>query len=252
MARGLEKGMTLGGRFRLEELVGSGGMGSVYAATDLERGHRVAVKVLKRRFAERTEFRERFVAESRAAQLIPHPHILTVHDHGVSEGWHFIAMALAPTDLASMLEAEGTLPVQRALNIVEQVAWALDVAHEHGVVHRDVKPENVLVRPRRTADEPDHAWLADFGIAKLESAERGLTRTGVFVGTVNYASPEQAAAAELDGRSDQYALACVLFECLTGRPPFSGLDADGVLRAHALSERPRASAVRPGLPPALD
>lgn len=252
MARGLEKGTTLAGRFRLEELVGTGGMGSVYAATDLERGHRVALKVLRRRYAERTDLRERFVAESQAAQRIPHPHILTVHDHGVDAGWHYIAMELAPTDLASLLELEGTLPVTRALNVAEQIAWALDVAHEHGVIHRDVKPENVLVRPRRSEDEPDHAYLADFGIAKLETAERGLTRTGVFMGTVNYASPEQAAGGPLDGRSDQYALACVLFECLTGRVPFPAGGAEAVLLAHRRDARPAASTLRPALPAALD
>ena len=257
MARALDRGTTLGGRYRLEELVGTGGMGSVYAAQDLERGHRVAVKVLRRRYAERTEFRERFVAESRAAAQLPHPHILTVHDHGVDDGWHYIAMALAPTDLASLVERGGAdgaagLSITRSLNLAEQIAWALDVAHAHGLVHRDVKPENVLVAPRRDETEPDHAYLADFGIAKLESAEVALTQTGVFVGTASYASPEQVAGHDLDGRSDQYALACVLVECLTGRPPFRGADADAVLRAHAAAPRPDVSSLRPGLPVALD
>lgn len=252
MAKRVEKGTVLGDRFRLVELIGGGGMGSVYAAYDLDQGYRVAVKVLNPRLARRTEFRERFLSESRMATSIPHPHILTVYDHGEDDGWHYLAMRLVETDLATLLSREGRLDPTRALNLADQVAWALDVAHAQGLVHRDVKPENVLVTPRRTPDEPDQAYLCDFGIAKLESADLGLTRTGAFIGTVNYASPEHAAGEKLDGRSDQYSLACVLFECLTGDPPFTARDSDGVLAAHQGEERPRVSARSPGLPAGLD
>ncbi len=252
MAKRVEKGTVLGDRFRLDELIGGGGMGSVYAAYDLDQGYRVAVKVLNPRLARRTEFRERFLSESRMATSIPHPHILTVFDHGEDDGWHYLAMRLVETDLATLLSREGRLDPTRALNLADQVAWALDVAHAQGLVHRDVKPENVLVTPRRTLDEPDQAYLCDFGIAKLESADLGLTRTGAFIGTVNYASPEHAAGEKLDGRSDQYSLACVLFECLTGDPPFTARDSDGVLAAHQGEERPRVSARSPELPAGLD
>ena len=252
MAKRVEKGTVLGDRFRLDELIGGGGMGSVYAAYDLDQGYRVAVKVLNPRLARRTEFRERFLSESRMATSIPHPHILTVFDHGEDDGWHYLAMRLVETDLATLLSREGRLDPTRALNLADQVAWALDVAHAQGLVHRDVKPENVLVTPRRTPDEPDQAYLCDFGIAKLESADLGLTRTGAFIGTVNYASPEHAGGEKLDGRSDQYSLACVLFECLTGDPPFTARDSDGVLAAHQGEERPRVSARSPELPAGLD
>ncbi len=252
MTKRVEKGTTLGRRFRLDELIGGGGMGSVWAAFDIEQGYRVAVKLLHPRLAKATEFRERFLDESKHAAGIPHPHILTVYDHGEDEGWHYLAMRLVEDDLAGIMEREGSLELTRALNLADQVAWALDVAHEQGLVHRDVKPENVLVTPRARSDQPDHAYLCDFGIAKLEGADRALTRTGAFIGTVNYASPEQTRAERLDGRSDQYSLACVLYEMLTGSPPFSGQSSEAVLAAHRDADRPRASEARAGLPPGLD
>lgn len=217
----------LGDRFRIDELIGGGGMGSVYSAFDLEQGFRVAVKLFNPRLARATEFRLRFLDESKHAARIPHPHILTVYDHGEDDGWHYLAMSLVEDDLAALAERERPLALTRTLNIADQVAWALDVAHEHGLVHRDVKPENILVDPRRSPEQPDHAYLCDFGIAKLEAADRALTRTGAFIGTVNYASPEQTRGERLDGRSDQYALACVIYEVLCGAPPFSASDADG-------------------------
>jgi serine/threonine-protein kinase len=242
----LDKGTTLGERFRLEELIGAGGMGAVYAAWDLQQGHRVAVKILDARLAADSGLRERFLAESRLASRLTHPHIVPVYAHGRDEGCDYLAMPLVETDLGAMIGRDGALDVTRALNIAEQVAWALDVAHEQGLVHRDVKPENVLLRPRRAPDEPDHAQLADFGIAKLEDAP-GLTRTGAFLGTASYASPEQTLSEPLDGRSDQYALACVLFECLTGRPPFAGAGVAEVLAAHREAPRPRPGDHRPEL-----
>ncbi len=248
----IERGTTLGGRFRLDEMIGGGGMGSVWAAHDFEQGHRVAVKLLHQRLAKATEFRERFFDESKHAASIPHPHILTVYDHGEDDGWHYLAMRLVEDDLAGMMERDGELELTRALNLAGQVAWALDVAHEQGLIHRDVKPENVLVTRRRSRDEPDHAYLCDFGIAKLEGANRALTRTGAFIGTVSYASPEQTRGEALDGRSDQYSLACVLYEMLTGAPPFSASSAEAVLEAHRAAGRPRVSEGRPELPTGLD
>ncbi|MGI8441067.1 MAG: serine/threonine-protein kinase [Thermoleophilaceae bacterium] len=251
MAKPMEPGTVLGGRFRLAGLLGGGGMGSVYRAFDLDQSYNVAVKVLNPRLARDEEFRERFVSESKLASRIPHPHILTVYDHGEDSGSFFIAMRLIETDLASMLDAQERLDPRRALNIIDQVGWALDSAHEQQLVHRDVKPENVLVTPRPATDAPDHAYLCDFGIAKLNSAESGLTQVGTFIGTVNYASPEQVRMEPLDGRSDQYSLACVLFECLSGTVPFEG-GTSTVMKAHRVAEPPRLSASIPDMPAGVD
>jgi len=246
MTARLDKGTTLDGRFRLDELIGSGGMGAVYAAFDLQQGHRIAVKVLDPRLAADDSLRERFLTESRMASRLTHPNILPVHAHGEDAGRHYMAMPLVETDLGALVGRDGALHVTRALNIANQVAWALDVAHAQGLVHRDVKHENVLVAPRRATDEPDHAYLGDFGIAKLDDGP-GLTRTGAFLGTASYASPEQSRAEPLDGRSDQYSLACVLFESLTGHAPFPGAGVAEVLAAHRDAPRPRASDLRPEL-----
>ncbi len=150
----VERGTTLGSRFRIDELIGGGGMGSVYSAFDLEQGFCVAVKLLNPRLARATEFRLRFLDESKYAAGIPHPHILTVYDHGEDEGWHYLAMSLIEDDLAAFAERERPLALTRTLNIADQVAWALDVAHEHGLVHRDVKPENILVTSRYCSARP--------------------------------------------------------------------------------------------------
>jgi serine/threonine-protein kinase len=246
MTAKLDKGTALDGRFRIEELIGAGGMGAVYSAWDLQQDHRVAIKVLEARATQDGGLRERFLAESSMATRLTHPNILPVHAHGEDEGRLYMAMPLVETDLGALLERDERLDVTRALNIADQVAWALDVAHAQGLVHRDVKPENVLLAPRRAVGEPDVAYLADFGIAKLGDAP-GLTRTGAFLGTANYASPEQAGAEPVDGRSDQYALACMLFESLTGRPPFAGADVTEVLAAHREAPRPRVSEYRPRL-----
>lgn len=252
VARTVHRGTTLDARFRLEEMIGSGAMGSVYSALDLEQGHRVAVKLLSRRLDHAGEQRERFLEETHHAASIPHPHILTVYAHGEDDGWSYFAMRLVEDEIGALVQRDGPLDLTRALNIAGQIAWALDVAHERGLVHRDVKPENILLTPRRSPDEPDHAYLADFGIAKLVDADRALTRTGAFVGTVSYASPEQARGERLDGRSDQYSLACVLFEMLTGDPPFRGDSSEAVLVAHREAVRPRVSEACPGLPAVLD
>jgi serine/threonine-protein kinase len=247
----LDEGTTLDGRFRLDELIGAGGMGAVYAGFDLQQGHRVAVKVLEARLAEDATFRERFLTESRMASRLTHPNILPVHAHGEDSRRHYMVMPLVETDLGALVGRDGALDVTRALNIADQVAWALDVAHAQGLIHRDVKPENVLLAPRPAPDEPDHAYLGDFGIAKLDDSP-GLTRTGAFLGTASYTSPEQSRAEPLDGRSDQYSLACVLFESLTGHPPFPGAGVAEVLAAHRQTPRPRASDLRPELGDDLD
>ena len=252
MAGRLDKDTVLGGRFRVEELIGAGGMGAVYAALDLQQGHRVAVKVLDSALARDEQFRERFLSESRLASRLTHPNIVPVHAQGEEAGRYYLAMPLVETDLRAMMDRERRLDPTRALNIVDQVAWALDVAHAQGLVHRDVKPGNVLLTPRRGPREPDHAYLADFGIAKLDTSAPGLTRTGAFIGTASYASPEQGRSERLDGRSDQYSLTCVLFEALVGEPPFAGASADEVLAAHRKAQRPRASERLTELPPALD
>lgn len=241
-------GRELGG-FRVEALLRRGGMGRIYRATQKSVGNRtIALKVLAPELAEDGEFRSRFLRESLLAGGIEHPNILPVYDAGEADGHLFIAMRLVEgvdPDLGSVLKRSGALPLNRATAILAQAADALDAAHTHGLVHRDVKPGNLLLAG-------DHAYLTDFGIAKSTLARRELTRTGVFVGTLDYAAPEQIRNEALDPRTDIYALGCVLFQCLTGEVPFDRPSEYDVMRAHLTEAPPSISARRPDLPRSLD
>jgi serine/threonine protein kinase len=232
--------------FRIERELGRGGMGVVYLAEHVHLGRRVALKFLGPGLSESGDFRERFVRESRLAASLQHPHIVTVYDAGESEGQLYIAMQYVEgTDLATLLAAEGALAPGRAVDIVEQVAGALDVAHAEGLVHRDVKPANVLMRG-------EHAYLTDFGLTKRTTSATSLTQTGQFVGTAQYIAPEQIMGEAVDGRADLYALGCILFHCLTGAPPFERDNSVAVIYAHLNDPPPSASALRPELPAAID
>jgi pimeloyl-ACP methyl ester carboxylesterase len=225
--------------YRIEEPPRRGGMGAVYVAHDDRLGRRVALKVIAPELAGNEGFRERFLREWRIAASLEHPNVVPVHDAGEAGGQLYLAMRYVEgTDLKSLLAYEGKLEPSRALAIVAQVASALDAAHARGLVHRDVKPGNVLL------DERAHAYLCDFGLTKDLAAAKGVTKTGQLVGTLDYIAPEQIRAEAIDGRADQYALACVLYECLAGRPPFQRESEAQMLWAHLQDEPPPV----PGLP----
>ncbi len=239
------------GPYRLGERLGRGGMGEVHRAYDTRRNRWVALKRLTPDVAEDAEIRERFERECRVAARLASPHVVPIHDFGVIEGRLFLDMRLIEgRDLGRLLYEEGPLDPHRAIALVEQLAGALDAAHADGLVHRDVKPGNALVTTERGQD---FVHLVDFGIVRLvQGATRHrLTEVGTAIGTLAYMAPEQIEDASVDLRADVYALAAVLFEALTGQPPFTG-EMPQLLRQH-LSVAPAApSTLRPGLPPALD
>jgi serine/threonine protein kinase len=232
--------------FRIESVLGRGGMSVVYVAEQLRLGRKVALKVLTTELAWDEQFRERFVRESHIAAAIDHPNIIPIYDAGEADGLLYIAMRFVQgPDLKEVLK-RGRLGVGRTIFLIEQLASALDAAHAHALVHRDVKPGNILLE-----ESTDHAYLTDFGVAKQTTA-RGLTSTGHFLGTVEYAAPEQIEGGQVDARTDVYALGCVLYECLTGAPPFSHGTEHAVLHAHLVDPPPSVSRVRPDLPHAFD
>ena len=219
--------------YRIEALVGRGGMGVVYRAHDLALDRDVALKLLSPDLADDVSFRERFLRESRLAASLEHPNVVPIHDAGEVDGRLYIAMRLVEgTDLKALLHAEGALAPARALRIVEQVAGALDAAHARGLVHRDVKPSNVLV----AAD--DHVYLADFGLSRSLGEAGASIGAAKSLGTIDYVAPEQIRGEEVDGRADVYALGCLLHECLTGEPPFRRSSDAAVLFAHLEEEPP--------------
>ncbi|MFC9892216.1 serine/threonine-protein kinase [Nocardia sp. NPDC127579] len=231
------------GPYRLERLLGKGGMGEVWLAAT-STGHRVAVKMLAAEHAADSGYRARFEREAELAAALSDPHIVPIHAHGAIDGRLFIEMAfLEGTDLSTRL-AKGPLPIAAAVDIVGQIAGALDTAHGIGLVHRDIKPSNILVRP------DGFAYLIDFGLARSLGAST-LTATGMAIGTLAYMAPERFTGTG-DARSDTYSLACVLYECLTGVRPFGDTDAARQMHAHLMSAPPRAAHHNSAIPTALD
>ncbi|WP_218974921.1 serine/threonine-protein kinase [Streptomyces sp. NP160] len=245
----MDIGQQFGG-YRIEARVGRGGMGVVYEAYDTVRERRVALKVLSPELADDEGYRARFLHEARTVAGLSSPHVVPVHDFGVVDGRLFLDMALIDgKDLAALLAA-GPVSAARAVGIVEQVADALEVAHERGLVHRDVKAANVLV-VRRRADQPDFVYLSDFGLARSTSpaaGAAGLTAVGTVVGTAECMSPEQIEGRPVDARSDVYALGCLLFHCLTGAAPFTTTRDGRPASAISVLDAHRAAPV-PLLPP---
>jgi serine/threonine-protein kinase len=238
--------------YRIETVIGRGGMGVVYRAEQIRLGRKVALKLLAPEMAANAGFRARFEHESRLAAALDHPNIVPLYEAGEAGGLLFISMRYVEgTDLRKLLNARGRLEPHRAVDIAAQVAGALDAAHMRGLVHRDVKPGNILIAPG-VAGGPEHCYLTDFGLTKDTSSPVELTATGTFVGTIDYIAPEQIEGAAPDGRGDQYALACVLFECLTGHPPFPRDQEIVVMWAHLQDAPPAVTAERPDLPPAID
>ena len=233
-------------------VLGRGGMSVVFEAENPRLGSVVALKVLAPELAADDLFRARFLQESRIAASLNHPNVIPIYDAGPCEGLLYIAMRyVAGRDLRAVLTAHEHLSPAQALMLIAQAGRALDAAHRHGLVHRDVKPANILIE-RGADNDPDHVYLADFGITKHALSRSGLTATGQFVGTIDYIAPEQIQGKSIDGRADIYSLGCVLYECLTGRVPFvKDLDA-AVIWAH-VEELPMApSAVRAELPRGID
>ncbi|WAJ43977.1 serine/threonine-protein kinase PknH/PknJ [Mycobacterium sp. Aquia_216] len=234
------------GPYHLKRLLGRGGMGEVYEAEHTVKEWTVAIKLMSDQFSSDPVFRERMKREARTAGRLQEPHVVPIHDYGEIDGKMFMEMRLVEgTDLDSLLKRYGPLTPPRAVAIITQIASALDAAHAAGVMHRDVKPPNILV----TRD--DFAYLVDFGIASATTDEK-LTQLGTAVGTWKYMAPERFTNDEVTYRADIYALACVLHECLTGAPPYRADSAGVLVKAHMSDPIPQPSAVRAGIPKAFD
>ena len=233
------------GGYRIVEPIGRGGTSVVYRAEHVRLGRTAALKLLSPRLGE-ADYRDRFLRESKLAASLDHPNIVPVFDAGEENDLLFIAMACVEgSDLKTLLVTEGRLPLRRALRVVSQIASALDAAHARGLVHRDVKPANILV------GRDDRALLSDFGVVK-ELTSAGSTRTGSFVGTIEYCAPEQIEGGDVDARADVYALACVFYECVVGTSPFHRSTDLAILNAHLHASPPKLTRAAPDLPPDLE
>src|SRR5689334_19513270 len=239
--------------YRLRGVLGRGGMSVVYEAENPRLGSTVALKVLAPELSTDDVFRARFLKESRTAASLNHPNVIPIYDMGTHEDLLFIAMRyVAGQDLRAVLRAKHVLAPEQAVLVCGQAGRALDVAHRHGLVHRDVKPGNILVEHGADEDEPDHIYLTDFGITKHASSRSGLTATGEFMGTIDYIAPEQIQGRPVDGRADIYSLGCVLYECLTGRVPFAKDVDAAVIWAHVEEMPTTPSTLQPTLPREID
>ncbi|GLZ41538.1 serine/threonine-protein kinase [Actinokineospora sp. NBRC 105648] len=235
------------GHYRIDGVLGRGGMSVMYKATDIRLGRKVALKVIAEHLTEDPEFRERFVDEARNTSAIDHANVVPLYDFGEVDGLLYIAMRLVDGSDMSSLIKDGPMAPQRAIALLSQVAEALDNLHERGLVHLDVKPANVLVTTRESAGE--HIYVADFGLTR-RGATGHRTRGGDFLGSPTYAAPEHLRGEPVDGRTDAYSLACVLFACLAGRPPFQGQVSE-VIQGH-LNREPPSLTEHVVLPIAID
>ncbi|MBW0125877.1 serine/threonine-protein kinase, partial [Pseudonocardia oceani] len=238
---------------RIDALVGEGGMGVVYRATHLNLRRTVALKVLSPALAADLEYRRRFEREATIAASLEHPAVVPIYDAGHANGVLFLSMRfIEGDDLGAVLQREGPLDVTRLCALLGPVADALDAVHEAGLVHRDVKPGNVLIsRPGRSRS--GQVYLCDFGIARGRTDPGSdITAAGRYLGTLQYSSPEQIQGKWIDGRSDQYGLACLVHRGLTGQVPYPRDDTAAVIYAHLAADPPRPSLLRPDLPPAVD
>jgi ABC-type branched-subunit amino acid transport system substrate-binding protein len=238
--------------YRIQVVLGRGGMGIVYLAEDLRLKRKVALKLLSPALAEDERFRERLLAESELAASLDHPNIVPIYQAGEADGRIFISMRYVEGDDLKRVLSKGPLSPEYALALVSQVASALDEAHARGLVHRDVKPSNVLLAPAAGHEGADHVYLADFGLTQRLVQQELSTDPGQLMGTVDYVAPEQIRGEAVDGRADVYSLGCLLFECLAGEPPFRHKSDVALLFAHLREEPPSLIARRPDLPPQVD
>jgi serine/threonine-protein kinase len=236
---------TTFGKYNITRLLGKGGMGEVYEAFDTDKGRTVALKILAQELSDDGAFRTRFQRESQAAAILQEPHVIPIHDWGEIDGSLYIDMRLVQGQTLLDLIEKGPLEPSRAVNIIGQVAAALDAAHAEGLIHRDIKPQNILVTPA------DFAYLVDFGIAET-SGDTRLTTEGSQIGTLNYMAPERFRNPVSTPAVDIYSLACVLYESLTGEIPFTRDSLENLVAAHIASPPPRPSEVNRRLPPTMD
>ena len=239
---------------RIDALLGEGGMGVVYRATHLRLRRPVALKVLPPPLAADHAYRSRFEREAAIAASLEHPNVVPIYDAGHANGLLYLSMRYVDgEDFGALLRREGPIDVERVCAVLGPVADALDAVHEAGLVHRDVKPANVLIARAVRPNGQLQVYLCDFGIAKNPtSGGADLTSAGQYIGTLQYSSPEQIEGRWLDGRSDQYGLACLVYRALTGQVPYPREDTPAVIYAHLAADPPRPSALRPDLPPAVD
>jgi serine/threonine protein kinase len=233
------------GKYRLNRLLGKGGMGEVYEAYDTDKRRSVAVKILREQYSEDEQFRTRFQRESHAAAILQEPHVIPIHDWGEIDGNLYIDMRLVKGQTLHELLKTGPLEPERAVAIIDQIASALDAAHAEGLIHRDIKPQNIIVTP------VDFAYLVDFGIAESKGDTR-LTMAGYQIGSFDYMAPERFNDQPTTPGTDVYSLASVLYEAVTGRTPFASRSLEQAMAAHLNSPPPRPSAVNPGVPVAFD
>jgi serine/threonine-protein kinase len=236
---------TAFGKYSITRVLGKGGMGEVYEAYDTEKGRTVALKILADEYSHDVTFRTRFQRESHAAAVLQEPHVIPIHDWGEIDGSLYIDMRLVQGQTLSELIATGPLAPARAVAIVGQIAAALDAAHAEGLIHRDIKPQNIIVTPA------DFAYLVDFGIAETHGDSR-LTTAGTRIGTLNYMAPERFTGQVVTAAVDSYALACVLYEALTGETPFASDSQESLFAAHLSAPPPRPSVANPLVPSAFD
>ena len=242
----MKRGEVISGRYELEELCGTGGMSSVWRANDRLLERKVAVKILHQGYGEDDEYVERFRREARSVARLAHPNIVTVIDRGEDEGRQFIVFEFVEgQNLKQVVERRGPLPIDEVVELGLAIARGLAFAHDQGIVHRDVKPQNVIL------NGDGRAKVTDFGIARSLDVERGMTQTGTVLGTSHYVAPEQASGERVDAQSDVYSLGCVLYELLTGEVPFEGENFVAVAMKHLHEPPPDVRAKRPDAPPRL-
>jgi hypothetical protein len=235
---------------RLDGIAGRGGMGVVYQATHLALDRTVALKLIAPELSGDEQFRERFKQESMTAASLDHPNVVPIYDAGEEHGQIYVTMRHVPgTDLRALIERQGALPPAEAASIIAQIADALDAAHERGLVHRDVKPGNILIEDRGGRR---HAYLTDFGLTKHAATDSGMTKTGMFVGTLDYIAPEQLQGQAVDARTDVYSLTCVLYQALTGQVPYPRDSEPSKMWAHMGEDPPSVSSVRADVPAAFE